>query len=168
MELKELYDKTLELFGVEDAGRLGNALMQANDSKKAAFVDMVGGDLTKDWLQMVYQYYLADRKEKKQDYTPASVAKLMGRLAGRPDVCIDLCAGTGALTIQKWAQDPGMEFDLREADKAVIPFLLFNMSVRNIACTVHHEDVLHGEEWHTWKVQKGERFGKIIDLESAV
>lgn len=164
MELKDLYDKTLELFGVENAGQIGDAVMRCDDTKKAAFVDIVGGDLTRDWMQMLYQYYLADRKEKKQDYTPASIAKLMGYLAGSSDVCIDLCAGTGALTIQKWAQDPELKFELYEVDKTAISFLLFNMSIRNISCTVHHADVLSGEEWHTWKVQKGERFGKIVDI----
>jgi type I restriction enzyme M protein len=34
-----------------------------------------------DWMQKIYQYYLADRQEKKQDYTPASIF-YMGRKTG--------------------------------------------------------------------------------------
>ena len=84
MELKELTDRTLELFGVDNADDLGSALLESvsNTDKLKAFYDLVGGDLSVDWMQKIYQYYLADRKEKKQDYTPASVAQFMGLLAG--------------------------------------------------------------------------------------
>ena len=70
MELKELTDRALELFGVDNPDNLGSALMESvsNTDKLKAFCDLVGGDLSIDWLQMIYQYYLADRKEKKQDY----------------------------------------------------------------------------------------------------
>lgn len=107
-----------------------------DEERKDAFCEMVGGDLSKDWLQMVYQYYLADRKEKKQDYTPKSIAKLMEMLVGATESCIDLCAGSGALAIQKWIENPNQEFVLYEADTNVIPYLLFNLSVRNISATV--------------------------------
>ena len=83
MELKELTDKTLELFGVTDPDQLGAALLVAcgDPDKLRTFRELVGGDLSVDWMQKIYQYYLADRKEKKQDYTPASLALFMGLLA---------------------------------------------------------------------------------------
>ena len=67
MELKELTEKTFELFGVEQADQLGQALLKAcsNTDKLEAFCDLIDGDLTQDWIQKIYQYYLADRKEKK-------------------------------------------------------------------------------------------------------
>ena len=67
MDLKELTDRTFELFGVENADDLGSALLENidNTDKLKAFYDLVGGDLSVDWMQMIYQYYLADRKEKK-------------------------------------------------------------------------------------------------------
>ena len=78
MELKELTDKTLELFGVTSPEKLGSALLAAcgDPDKLRTFRELVGGDLSVDWMQKIYQYYLADRKEKKQDYTPASLAQL--------------------------------------------------------------------------------------------
>lgn len=166
MELKELYNKTLELFGADNAKDLGDYLVKAlnNEEKEDAFCEMVGGDLSKDWLQMVYQYYLADRKKKKQDYTPKSIAKLMGALVGNAESCIDLCAGSGALTIQKWMENPDQEFVLYEADTNVIPYLLFNLAVRNISATVFLSDVLQNDIKGKWKISKGEKYATVSNI----
>ena len=53
MELKELTDKTLELFGVTSPDQLGSALLAAcNDPDKIrTFRELVGGDLSVDWTQ---------------------------------------------------------------------------------------------------------------------
>ena len=61
MELLELYKKTLDLFECERAEDLGEQLLAScgNPEKLTAFSDLVEGDLSKDWLQMIYQYYLA-------------------------------------------------------------------------------------------------------------
>lgn len=169
MELKELTEKTMELFGVHDPSELGTMLLSAcsNQDKLSAFSDMVG-DLDIDWLQKIYQYYLADRKEKKQDYTPATLAELMGVLVGDADRIVDMCAGSGALIIQKWAKNHNTEFTAIEFDANVIPFLLFNMVLRNISCKVYHADALTDEWICAWYVEKGERFGHIIDIKSTV
>ena len=164
MELKELTDRTLELFGVENPDNLGSALMESvsNTDKLKAFCDLVGGDLSVDWMQMIYQYHLADRKEKKQDYTPKSLARFMGLLAGDDDTIVDMCAGSGALIIQKWNQNHDLEFKAIEIDGNVIPFLLFNLVLRNIRCDVYQMDALTDEEpIKMWTVEKREAFGCI-------
>lgn len=171
MELKELTDRTMELFGVNDPSQLGNALYEASkdESKLSKFAEMVGGDLTRDWLQKIYQYYLADRKEKKQDYTPASLAYFMGLLAGDSDEVIDMCAGSGALIIQKWVQNQDARFKAIEIDENVIPFLIFNMVFRNINCQIFQMNALTDDKpVKAWTITKGERFGKIIDNKSTV
>ena len=171
MELKELTDRTLELFGVDNPDNLGSALLDniSKTDKLKAFCDLVDGDLSVDWMQKIYQYYLADRKEKKQDYTPKSVAQLMGALIGDADKVVDMCAGSGALIIQKWTQNPNIEVTALEIDENVIPFLLFNMALRNINCRVIQCDVLTGEDViNTWQVTKGERFGRITNIKSTV
>lgn len=168
MELKELVDRTFELFGVDNADDLGSALLESvsNTDKLKAFYDLVGGDLSVDWMQKIYQYYLADRKEKKQDYTPASLAQFMGLLAGDSEEIVDMCAGSGALIIQKWRQNHDTKFTALEIDENVIPFLLFNMVLRNITCKVYQMDALSGEESvRAWKITKGEEFGNIADIE---
>ena len=57
MELKELTDRTLELFGVAVPDQLGPALLAAcSDSDKLrSFCDLVGGDLNTDWMQKIYR-----------------------------------------------------------------------------------------------------------------
>lgn len=171
MELKELTDRTFELFGVDNPENLGSALMESvsNTDKLKAFCDLVGGDLSVDWMQKIYQYYLADRKEKKQDYTPASIAQFMGLLAGNSERIVDMCAWSGALIIQKWSQKPETRFTALEIDENVIPFLLFNMVLRNIHCRVFQMDVLTGDDAiRAWDIMKGEEFGRITDFKPAV
>lgn len=170
MELKELYDKTLKLFEISNSDELGKKIMLAlnDDNKKKAFVELVNEDLTNDWLQMIFQHYQADRKTKKQDYSPKSICKLASELIGKTDVVIDLCAGTGALTIEKWNQNNEQKFELYEIDKKVIPYLLFNISIRNINAVVHRADVLTGEVYETWESKKGEKFANIRSIKSAI
>ena len=169
MELKELTEKTLELFEIDNISKLSSKLMQVvinNDANKySAFVDIVK-DLSVDWLQKIFQYYEADRKNKMQDYTPKSLAKFIGILAGESETVIDMCAGSGALTIQKWNLEHNKKFLLYELDEKVIPFLLFNMAVRNIKCIVCQADILQQEVYHTYLVEKGEQFGIVKEAEN--
>lgn len=59
MELKELTEKTLELFDAESADQLGRRLLESckDTDKLEAFSSLVNGDLTQDWMQKIYQYY---------------------------------------------------------------------------------------------------------------
>ena len=160
MELKELVDKTTQLFSCKSVKELGKALMDCVE-KMQEFSELVENDLTKDWLQMIFQYYNADRKEKKQDYTPKCLAQFLSRLIGESAETIDLCAGSGAITIQRWIENPDTVFTLYEIDENVIPYLLFNMAIRNISATVHQSDILQNETVKSWSIRKGERFGKV-------
>lgn len=58
MELKELTDKTLELFGVTSPEQLGAALLAAcgDPDKLRTFRELVGGDLSVDWMQKIYHF----------------------------------------------------------------------------------------------------------------
>ena len=171
IELKKLTEKTLELFGAESPEQLGPALMAAiNDPEKLrAFKGLIEDDLSTDWLQKIYQYYLADRKEKKQDYTPVSLARFMGMLAGKGENIVDMCAGSGALIIQKWAQNHNTKFTALEIDGSVIPFLLFNMVLRNIECDVFQMDILTEERTvNNWHTGKGEEFGYVVNFKPTV
>lgn len=171
MELKELTEKTLALFGVDNPRDLGQAVMDAcvDHDKLQKFTNLVGGDMSQDWMQKIYQYYLADRKGQKQDYTPQSVSRFMGMLIGDSDTVIDLCAGSGALIIQKWNQNHDTSFLAIEKDMNVIPFLVFNMVLRNICCRVVCKDVLADDEPNgEWGIIKGVEYGSLITIKSAV
>lgn len=164
MELKELVDKTLEIFGASDIQELRDKIFEAcknnNELIFKSFKELVC-DLNVDWLQKIFQYYEADRKDKKQDYTPKCLAEFCGRLAGESDVVVDMCAGSGALTIQKWVLNNNQKFELYEFDENVIPYLLFNMMLRNIDCSVYHSDVLQDEIFHEYRIKKGAEFGSL-------
>ena len=152
----------------QSTDEIGNRLLEAvrkNDiSAYECFVDLVGNDLSIDWLQKIFQYYQADRKEKMQDYTPKSLADFMGILAGENETVIDMCAGSGALTIQKWNRNHDLKFVLYEFDEKVMPFLLFNMAVRNISCTVYHADVLQMDIFKEYQITKGEKYGVLKEV----
>ena len=165
MELGELCKKTLSIFGCERVSELGgklyDAVINGEIVKLTAFCDTVG-DLTVDWLQRIFQYYEADRQEKKQDYTPKSIAKLCAELTetgGR--TVYDICAGSGALTIQKWNRNPNKIFICEELDSKVIPFLLFNMVLRNMNGYVINRNVLTLELNKCYQIVSGEKFSTV-------
>lgn len=170
IELKELTEKTLEIFNCQSVEDLGSALMASleDEGKLQSFSDIVDNDLTKDWLQMIFQYYQADRKDKKQDYTPKCLARFLSRLVGDSEESIDMCAGSGALTIQRWLEYPDTVFCRYEIDENVIPYLLFNLVLRNISATVNQCDILQDETHNVWKITKGEKYGKITCIKSAI
>lgn len=169
LELKELTDKTMELLEIENiedmSKKLFEVVMTNNTGIYEKFSQIISGDQSIDWMQKIFQYYQADRKEKMQDYTPQSLAKFVGKLAGTSDTVTDMCAGSGALTIQKWNLEHNTKFILYEFDEKVIPFLLFNMAIRNIECIVYHSDVLQQEIFNTYKISRGTRYGIFKEVE---
>lgn len=164
MELKELSEKTMKLFNVKDITDLKESLYKTvinNDIEKMKkFKEIVNNDLSIDWLQKIFQYYEADRKEKKQDYTPTSLARFVAKLAKGNEI-IDMCAGSGSLTIQKWNVNHECKFTLYELDKNVIPYLLFNLMIRNIEARVFQIDILSQVVFKEYELIKGNEFSKV-------
>lgn len=167
MELLDFINKFLSLCDANSIDELKNNLMNIvlnNDTKKyELYCDIVENDLSVDELQKVYQYYQADRKNLKQDYTPKSLAKLVSRLVQNDNV-IDMCCGSGALTIQRWCVKPDTKFTLYEFDENVIPYLLFNLAVRNINAKVYHMDVLSQQVFNVYDVESQEKFSKVVKI----
>lgn len=167
MELKELTAKICDLFGCISVETLPNKIISALFSQNPTiYFDKykeVCPDLTIDWLQRVYQFYHADRKEKKQDYTPVALAKLVAYLGYRSDekVVYDCCCGSGALSIQKWCINPEMKFICEELDENVLPILLFNLCIRNIEATIVNRDILSGEIFQSYNTVKGTMYASI-------
>lgn len=171
MELSALTKSFQTLIGTD--GDLPDAVLRtlmspAKDGVLSSYVDMVGGDLQTDELQKIFQYYYADRKEKMQDYTPKSIAKLCAIATETGgDTVYDLCAGSGALTIQKWAQNPKKTFICEELDERVIPLLLFNMAVRNMGGYVLNRNALTLEFEKGYKLSSGSCFSEIEEIGQA-
>lgn len=169
MELKQLCEKVLELFEINQISELGEKLLEAvlkHDISKFQTFSEIVKDLSVDWLQKIFQYYEADRNEKKQDYTPKSIAKLVSELTRTDgEIVYDICAGSGALTIQKWVQNPDKTFICEELDTKVIPFLLFNMVVRNMNGYVINRNVLTMETFKVYKVEKSDKFSTVSEIQ---
>lgn len=173
IELLDLTTKTLDLFEIKSINDLKdtlfNVVINHDYEKMRDFKKLIGNDLKSDWLQKIYQYYLADRKNKTQDYTPASLAKLMGSIAlTESDEIIDMCAGSGALTIQMWAINPNIKATCLEFDENVIPILLFNLSIRNINAKVYQTDVLQKETLSVFEIKPTNEFGEVSKLDANI
>lgn len=169
MELKQLAEQIIKLFEINNIAELKNKLNvivlnnQIEYYKK--FKELVK-DLSIDWLQKIFQYYEADRKEKKQDYTPESLAKFVAKLSGNnADEVLDMCCGSGALTIQKWNENKKLKFICEEFDDNVIPFLLFNLAIRNIDAKVIQKDVLENSVSNKYRVIPSQEFGVVVKEE---
>ena len=172
MELSQIRDKLAELLKIDDMSKASEKLMLMLmlGEERDAFFDgflQFTGDLKSDNLQPIFQYYFADRKEKMQDYTPQSLAKALCRIVGVEDAasCYDMCAGSGALTIQAWSINKNLHFICEEYDERVIPFLIANLSMRNINGIVIHGDVLSGERFKAWKLEASDKHSKITETE---
>lgn len=165
IELAELLQKTLESFEIKEVEELKDKILEITIKNQhqyyKKFLDFAS-DLDIDYMQKIYQYYLADRKGLKQDYTPKSLSKLLSKIIGDEKEVVDICAGTGALAIQSWAEDKTRKFKLYEIDDSVIPFLIFNMAIRNSYCEIYHADVLRDKVFNKYLVVPGEKFGEVI------
>lgn len=171
MELKELTSKVIELLNIESPEQIPDSLMGIVLNGKTEYFDKFCNlveDLSIDWLQKIFQYYLADRKVKMQDYTPVSLAKFVGKLVRTENehTVYDLCAGSGALTIQKWNLNNELKFVCYEYDKTVIPILLFNLAARNIDAVVVNGDALQDEVFATYLVKKGDKYSSVKKAEN--
>lgn len=169
MELSTLYKAFQKIIGVGEMIENVRCALFSNRKNDvlSAYVDMVDGDLTTDNLQKIFQYYYADRKDKCQDYTPKSIAKLCAYAAETSGLVVyDLCAGSGAITVQKWAQNPSKTFICEELDERVIPLLLFNMAVRNMSGYVIHRNALTLELFECFRLVSDERFSTITRVDA--
>ena len=168
MELKQLCEKVLDIFEIKEISALSDKLFKvvtANDTSRYNDFKSLVEDMSIDWIQKIFQYYEADRKEKKQDYTPKTIAKLTATLTQSDgSVVYDICAGSGALTIQKWALSPNKFFICEELDSKVIPYLLFNMAIRNMNGYVINRNVLTGETFKVYKLEKGTDFSIVSEV----
>ena len=156
----EFKNKILNLCNVTDVKEIGGMLMNAvlkND------IDFFNGynsiiDDTKDWLQALWQYYEADRTEKKQDYTPKSLCKLVSALANDCKTVYDCCGGSGALTIEVLKNHNIDNVYVEELDGRVIPFLIFNLCLHNTSGYVVNGDTLTGQIKKAYFLNKGDTY----------
>lgn len=113
----------------------------------------ISTDLSFDWFHEYFQDEQAERKSKKQDFTPQQVSQILVKLVASGSSYYEPTAGTGGITITKWWADCIKETPLtymphehfyfcEELSDHAIPFLLFNLSIRGMNAIVWQGDVL--------------------------
>ncbi|MFR5876348.1 MAG: N-6 DNA methylase [Eubacterium sp.] len=166
MELLEFKNKIFDMFECENFEELPSKIL--NGGYTADIFDKylnIVGNLDKDWIKHLFQYYQADRVNKKQDFTPNCLSLLLSRLSGGGNTIYDCCAGTGSLTIEKWNNAPDALYICEELDENAIPFLLFNLAIRNINAYVINGNVLTGDKNTQYSITKGDKY-EIVKQEN--
>lgn len=113
-------------------------------------------DVSYDWFREYYEQEQAERKSKKQDFTPQCVTELVSKIVGSTATTYDCCCGTGGITISKWHNDclqvnpltynPSEHlYVCEELSDRAIPFLLLNLIIRGMNAIVIQCDVLTRE-----------------------
>lgn len=129
------------------------------------FIRELNSDVSFDWFHEYFEDEQADRKNKKQDFTPQCLSELVSRLVGNnANTIYEPTAGTGGLIISKWNDirindgpfkyEPNNYLFLCEdlSDRS-IPFLLFNLIIRGMNAIVIHGDVLTRECYGIFFIQ---------------
>ena len=117
----------------------------------------ISTDLSFDWFHEYFEDEQAERKSKKQDFTPDSIATLLNKLTSNTTgYYYEPTAGSGGILITRWWQDclndpvgtknntniPGISFftydprkywyQVEELSDRAVPFLIFNMAIRGM------------------------------------
>lgn len=158
--------KINRLIGVDESYKAPERIMQIISDKALAdkvfsdFLVEYGHDLSYEWFNKYFEDEHADRKNKKQDFTPSCISNLMAAMqGGEPQygVIYEPAAGTGSTVIAHWHKEsrkhrfpwdyhPDSYLYLCEelSDRAV-PFLLFNLLIRGMNAIVIHGNTLTRE-----------------------
>lgn len=161
-----------EILGVRENFELPEKLMSIlhNESERnmifRKFLD-IEPDLSFDWFTEYFQEGKNDRKKLMQEFTPKALAELAAYIAGPFRSCLDVCAGTGGLTIAAWNRNRGGCFRCEDVSRAAFPLLLFNMAIRNMRGVAINRDILTGETFAAYVLEKGETFSRIRHIEKA-
>lgn len=137
MELLEFKNEFLTMLGVDQVEDVPDVVNSCSPDLVARYRKRFRMD--RDWIREFYQYYLADREGLKQDYTPPSLSKLLLRLVGPCKTLVDLCAGTGSLSLYA---DPGTKIKAIELDPKAAACLRFNYAVHGLNAEVVQADAL--------------------------
>lgn len=121
----------------------------------------ISTDLKFDWFHEYFEDEQAERKSKKQDFTPNSIAQVLNNLVDSeqtPNTYYEVAAGTGGILIKRWLDDRTHDrvgnplsdkttlrflsiftydpraywYQVEELSDRAIPFLIFNMAIRGM------------------------------------
>lgn len=157
--------ETLErLLGVNESYQLPDALMAAmldgwrREALLSSLVEAGALEAT-DPLRDYFQESHSNRDQMMQDYTPDCLCELVSRIAPRSERTLDLCAGTGALSL--FSADGACFVQCEELSNRVLPVLLMNMALRNRRGVVVNRNVVTDEAAAAYSLAPGERFSSV-------
>lgn len=155
-----------KLLGVDESYKASSVLfkkLMSKDERQKLFKVFLAKetDLTFDWFTDYFQEEHSDRKKNKQDFTPDGVVTLVNRLLGSTQFNADICAGTGGLTIKRWTTNPTVHFYCEEYSDRALPFLLFNLAIRNADAVVFHGNSLTRKAKAFYRIEPGQQFADI-------
>lgn len=157
-----------ELFGIKESFELPDVLLkkllnkQEKDELCRNFMRFEF-DMRNDCLRDYFQMNNANRSNLKQDYTPDCLCQLISQLAPKTESVIDICSGTGALTI---GFNRDIQYQCEELSLMSIPILLFNLALRGINATVLQKNVLLNQTEKVYKLSKNGEFSDIEIIEN--
>lgn len=157
-----------ELFGIKESFELPEVLLkkllnkQEKDELCREFMQFEF-DMRNDCLRDYFQMNNANRSNLKQDYTPDCLCHLISKLAPKTEMVIDICSGTGALTI---GFNRDIQYICEEFSSMSIPVLLFNLALRGISAIVLQKNVLENSVQKVYQLTKNGKFSDIETIES--
>lgn len=164
--MESTLSKVNRLIGVEESYKAPEKIMEIISDKDRAseifkkFLAEFDYDLSYEWFNEYFEDEHADRKNRKQDFTPTSVSRLMSELQGpepQYGVIYEPAAGTGSTIISHWYRESRKHrfpwdyqpdnylYLCEELSDKTIPFLLFNILIRGMNALVIHGDTLTRE-----------------------
>lgn len=164
-EMKTFASGLLEILEIKDYKELPDVLFEISinhDVKKLAELKKYLPDLERDYLLEVFQFYLADRENKKQDYTPISLSKLLAEIVGDVTNVADIAAGSGALGQQVLENNSKSSFYSEEIDHTAVSFMMINYVLRNRGGTIAQKDALSVTVDRLFKLSVSDEFS-IVD-----
>jgi type I restriction enzyme M protein len=114
-----------------------------------------------DWFHEYFEDEHSDRRVKKQDFTPNCISDLVVNILPENGAVYDPAAGTGGMLIRKWHHNPNNSFICHELSNRALPFLLFNLSIRNTNALVIHGNTLTGETRQIIAIRKSSVYSDI-------
>lgn len=157
------------LIGIKESFELPDKLMKLLSDKETRiklFNDFMKYDidLSNDVFRDYFQEEHADRKGLKQDYTPDCLCQLLSKIHGKADKVLDVCSGTGSLSIFAYNTNKEAYYQCEELSSRSIPVLLFNLSIRGINGLIIQTDILKNKIFHIYKLTNDGQFSDIEEI----
>lgn len=121
--------------------------------------------LDHDWFTEYFEEEHSNKSKMAQDFTPSSVTKIIGELAGDFKSCSDIASGTGGITIGMWISNKDARYNCYELSERAVPLLIFNLAIRNINASVTRIDILTGDIFEHYEIIPGDKYASIKKCE---